>query len=273
MALATVVSDIAPLYEKSSTENKRLDEVLFGMSVQVIDESESGWCYLRTEYGTEGYSPAACFEINTEVASAWRKYPKNVVLAPYIDVQQNAVAEAARIASVPRGGLVVPLGQPGINGWQKVGLPTGAVGYTRSSYIGEAITDWTKISPADMRWNIVETALSYNGTALRTGGRTPLGIDAIGLASMAYLLNGVNIHRDLFIKPGLALHSIPQKRMEEGDLIFFQSSVGVYMGDNRFVHATDYAGGEGVVVSSLRSKDNDFRGDLAKQIVSIGSLF
>ncbi len=273
MGLATVKTDIAPLYERADRLSARVDEALYGMSVQIMQESENGWCYLRTEYGTEGYTPAAFLETDVDVATAWRKYKKITVLAPYVDIQQKASNEGGCLVSVPRGGILVPLGGPGADGWQKIGLTDGAVGYTRSSYLGELITDWSLLSEEDFRWNIVETALSYNGAAFRSGGRTPMGIDAVGLAAMTYMMNGVVIAQQPFIKPGLALHSISFEKMKEGDLLYFGEGMGVYIGDNRFVHATDKQGEEGVLVNSLRPKDNDYRGDLAGHITSVGSVF
>ncbi len=273
MGLATVFSDIAPLYEKPSVESARLDEALYGMSVQVMQESNTGWCYVRTEHNTEGYTPTACLETDVDVASAWRKYKKVTVLAPYVDVMKEASHTAGRLASLPRGGILVPLGKAGVDGWQKVGLTSGTVGYTCASYLGEVIADWNQIAEADLRWNIVETALSYNGTAYRAGGRTPLGMDAVGLVAMSYLLNGILIWHETFLKPGLALHGIKTGAMREGDVLFFRDSVGIYLGEEKFVHATDRPGAEGVAVSSLRKKDKDYRADLASHIAAVGSVF
>lgn len=273
MGLATVRADIAPLYERPDATSTRVDEALYGMSIQIVQESESGWCYVRTEHNTEGYASITLLETDAEVATAWRRYKKASVLAPYIDIQQRPAADGACVLSVPRGGIVVPLETPSEDGWQKIGLTDGKIGFTRASYLGELLSDWTMLSEADLRWNIVETALSYNGAAYRVGGRTPFGMDSIGLAAMAYLMNGVVIRHELFIKPGLALHSIPFERMQEGDLLYFANSVGVYVGDNRFVHATDLVGCEGVLVNSLRPKDDDYRGDLAGHIVAVGSVF
>ena len=273
MGLASVRVDTAPLYERPSADSLRLDEVLYGMSVQVIQESDTGWCYLRTEHRTEGYAPIGCLLTDPEVAAAWRKYKKMVTLAPYIDVQSASQTEAPKVVSVPRGGILVALGTAGIDGWQKVGMVDGAVGYTRASYMGEAITDWQAIPEDDMRWNLVETALSYNGAALRTGGRTPMGIDAMGLIAMSYLLNGVVVPHTPGFRQGDVIHQVPEGRMGEGDILFFRSSAGIYMGEDKFVHATDLAGGEGVVVSSLNSRDENYRGDLAGQIVAVAGLY
>ena len=272
MGLSTVVSDIAPLYERPTVESTRADEALYGMSVQIVQESDTGWSYLRTEYGTEGYTPLACLERNADVAAAWRKYPKKTVLAPYIDVFRQADNAAPRVASLPRGGILVQLNTVS-ESWVKVGLANGGVGFTHGSYLGDVIADWTKLSEEDMRWNLVETALSYNGAAYRVGGRSPLGIDSAGLVAMAYLLNGVSVPREVFLKPGGALQSVKLDKVGEGDVLFFRESAGIYMGEGKFVHATDMAGSEGVVVNSLRERDPDYREDLAAHMVAAGSLY
>lgn len=273
MGQATIKVDVAPLYERPTSDSARTDEALYGMSVQQVEETQQGWSYIRTEHGTEGYTPTACLFTNVEVALAWKKYPKMTVLAPYIDVQRGADFSEGRVASVPRGGLLVGLGKPTPTGWQKVGLIDGSTGYTRPSYLGTTISDWHQMSEEDMRWNIVESALAYNGVAYRRGGRTPLGIDDTGLAAMAYMLNGVLIGQEAYIKKGLALHAIPRHELDEGDVLYFSDSVGIYIGRGEFVHSSTAIGEEGVVVSSLNPQDDHYREDLAQHIVSIGSIF
>lgn len=273
MGFASVQKDIAPLYATPSLENPRYDEALYGMTVQVMEESPNGWSFVRTEHNTRGYVPTVCLNTNADIAVAWKKYKKSVVLAPYIDVLRSPNFEATRILSVPRGGLVVALGVDAPGGWRKVGLADGTLGYTRASYIGDVIEDWSLLREDDMRWNIVESALAYNGTSWRTGGRTPLGVDAVGLVAMAYLLNGVVVPREFFFVEGYALHSIKPAQMEEGDVIYFPDSVGIYMGEDRFVHATRTQGSEGVIVNSLNPHDEDYRSDLADNIMGAASLF
>ncbi len=272
MGLASVITELAPVYKRPSVESERLDEILYGMSVQVMQASDTGWCYLRTEYGVEGYSPLAHFEQDNAVATAWRKYSKMTVLAPYIDIQKEPVEFAPRLVSLTRGGILVQLGLIE-RGWAKVGLSNGGVGYTRASYLGEAIDNWRSLSAADMRWNLVETALSYNGTAYRAGGRTPLGLDASGLVSMTYKLNGVDVPREVYFKPGGEAHPVPSGRMDEGDILYFHNTAGIYIGDGKFVHATEQNGNEGVIISSLRTKDDAYCKELATQIVTVASLY
>ncbi len=272
MGLATVITELAPVYKRPSVESERLDEVLYGMSVQILQASDTGWCYVRAEYGVEGYCPLACLEQDNAVATAWRKYQKMTVLAPYIDIQKQPTTQAARSVSVTRGGVLVQLNLLD-NGWAKVGLPNGDIGYTRASYLGETIENWRTLSVADMRWNLVETVLSYNGTAYRMGGRSPLGMDAAGLVAITYALNGVSVPREVFFKPGGDVHPVPPGRMDEGDILYFHNTAAIYIGDGKFVHATEQNGAEGVLISSLRVKDEAYNKELATQIVAVASLF
>lgn len=273
MSLATVTHDIAPLYKRPDVTSTRIDEALYGMSVQLIDESESGWCYVRTEFATEGYTPANFLERREDVAGAWRKYKKMVVLAPYIDVQQEPEHYGTLLATLPRGGILVPLSSPNDTGWSKVGLADGSVGYTRLSYIGEMIDDWTSLHEEDMRWNIVETALAYNGVAFRSGGRTPLGIDAVGLVTMSYLINGVYVPREMFYRPNTQLRTIQLNQADEGDILYFQNSMAVYIGDNRFIHATEQPGYEGVVVNSFNPRDKEYQQHIAESLITCVTLY
>ncbi len=273
MGLASVAVDLVSVHEKPSSDASRVGELLYGMTVQVVQQSDTGWCYVRSENHIEGYTLSESFQMDSNIAASWRKYKKVTVLAPYIDIQKQPDNNAGTITSVPRGGVLVALTAAGAEGWQKVGLVNGVVGFTRSSYLGEFITDWKTISEDDLRWNLVETALSYNGAAWRSGGRTLLGMDAVGLVTMTYLLNGVVLPPKMELPQNGPLFSIENKMMDEGDVIYFQDSMGIYVGENRFVHATNIPDNEGVVVSSLNPKDDDYREDLATQIVSIGSLF
>ena len=273
MGQATVQKAAAPLHLGPSRETMLIDETLYGMSVQVLDEMGDGWSHVRTEYGVQGYVQSADLNLSAEVAVAWKKYKKHVVLAGYMDVQARPQREAPRIISIPRGGLVVALKEPDFAGWQKVGLANGAMGFTRASYLGAMIDNWSLLREDDMRWNLVESALAYNGTAYRVGGRTTHGMDAPGLAAMAYMLNGVNIPREPNFREGGALHLIAVKAADEGDLLYFRDSVGIMMDKGRFIHATEEVGVEGVVVNSMNPRDENYRENLVNGIIGAASLF
>ncbi len=65
MGLATVMNDIAPVFERPQPDCVRLDEVLYGMTVQLVQQSDTGWCYVRTEYSMDSNSRITCMSLQS----------------------------------------------------------------------------------------------------------------------------------------------------------------------------------------------------------------
>ena len=93
-----------------------------------------------------------------------------------------------------------------------------------------------------MRNELVSTALSMEGKPYRYGGETPAGFDCSGLVVYSYNKLGIQVPRTSY-KQYKASKPVYISRMQPGDLIFFRtdsifvSHVGIYIGDDRFVHA------------------------------------
>jgi len=95
-----------------------------------------------------------------------------------------------------------------------------------------------------LRDRIVETAESYIGLPYRWGGSSPDGgFDCSGLAMAIYQLNGLNLPRssEEQYRAGIP---VKQSQLLRGDLVFFATSrggkvshVGIYAGDDKFIHA------------------------------------
>jgi lipoprotein Spr len=102
--------------------------------------------------------------------------------------------------------------------------------------------------------NLYKTACLWLLTPYHWGGRSKKGIDCSDFASIIYdscyniNISGAcdDIYRDVF--------PIKKSELREGDLLFFKihsrsiSHVGVYLGKNKFIHASS---AKGVVVSDL----------------------
>jgi len=92
------------------------------------------------------------------------------------------------------------------------------------------------------------------GTPYRLGGNTERGIDCSGFAYQLYdkVFNTVigNNSRNIFSM----VNPVNKEELKEGDLVFFKiksrsiSHVGVYLGDNKFAHASS---SRGVMISNL----------------------
>lgn len=269
---ALVIRDIAPLKKEPRFECELADEALYGMAVTVGEEI-GDYIYATTDYRYSGYIRKDALDFDAQRMDAWQRAQHAWVIRPVLDVLATPEVQSHPIITLTRGAQVIPGTME--DGWTKVALIDGRLGYVRSSSLSEPIVDipWKNREVMGLRADLVRRALSYMGTQYRWGGKTPMGIDCSGLCSISYLMNGITIYRDAGIEEGFDLKAIDMDRMAEGDLLFFPGHVAMYIGNGKYVHATAAAGSDGVVINSLREEDPDFRSDLRESITAIGSIF
>lgn len=270
---AIVTSPICPLMTRPSHQCRRGDEALFGMTLEVLEDTRTGWYQVEAPYRYGGYAPADCLLFGDSGVRRWADLPKQVVCKAICDVLSGPAVEFWPLVTLTRGALVSPVGAPDEKGWQRVVLPDGREGYTKCSFLGEY---YKKPFPAEenaFRAAVTATARSYLGVHYRWGGKTPMGIDCSGLTSMSYLLSGVVIYRDAEIREGFPVHPIPRSSMRPGDLLYFPGHTAMYLGEGRYIHSTARCDSDGVVINSLRPEDPDYREDLDKGMTAVGSIF
>ena len=109
-----------------------------------------------------------------------------------------------------------------------------------------------------LRSQLVAIALEMQGTPYRYGGTSPSsGFDCSGLVHYSFLQHGVNVPRTS-LSQFKASRPIRINQLKPGDLVFFRtknirvSHVGIYIGDNKFVHAP--GSGKTVQVTSLDNR-------------------
>jgi len=109
------------------------------------------------------------------------------------------------------------------------------------------------------RDQIVRTAESFVGVKYKYGGRAPnTGFDCSGLTMAVYQLNGLRLPRTS-VQQYTYGKLISKNELKKGDLVFFATSggdnvshVGVYIGDNQFIHAPSE--GKSITTESLSSR-------------------
>jgi hypothetical protein len=95
-----------------------------------------------------------------------------------------------------------------------------------------------------LRNEIVETARRFIGLPYQWGGSSPdHGFDCSGLTMAVYRINGLNLPRTSKEQYRTGI-PIKKGQLKSGDLVFFSTSkrkrvshVGIYTGDNKFIHA------------------------------------
>lgn len=260
--LVTITSSVASLRQKPYMDSELADEVLFGMSAKVC-EDYGDWLYVETDYGYKGYVNKS--DVVGEEAGGWNKKNKATIIASFADVLYQPKFSADKLISIPRGSLIALTGE--ISGdWLQVELPKGDRGWTRK----EAVQRHELKSGSELRQAIVDAALLYINTQYRWGGKTPMGIDCSGLSSMAYALNGITLPRDSEDQMNF-MRKIHRKESKPGDLLFFPGHVAVYIGEDKFVHATGT--GAAVKINSLNKSSKLYRKDLDEKYICTGTVF
>jgi len=102
---------------------------------------------------------------------------------------------------------------------------------------------------------LVATARGYTGVRYRWAGMSSRGMDCSGLIARVLQHHGIRAPHNAAQLFALGL-PVSYEELQPGDLLFFQTSrrgishVGMYVGDNQFIHASSGAGR--VVTTSLR---------------------
>ena len=287
MRYGIVKGSLCTIYEKASEKmvsdgqvlSGIADEVTHGMIVAVTGDAEAEkypetessaamFLPVRTFYNYTGYLPAEdVLEVPLEAAKEWEASDLRVVNGICVDVTSLPKVQGVKLISLFRGSLVKVLDwESEREGWARVELADGRVGYMRNQFLSEKKFSqagaWLEELPqaeiADenaFRRAVAETAKTYLGVQYRWGGKTTAGIDCSGLVSASYMLNGILIYRDAKIMDGFPLREIRKEEMKMGDLLFFPGHVAMYLGDGLYIHSTGKIGSGGVVPSlSYRSK-------------------
>lgn len=272
MKKSLIFTPITFIMKEPEIGSERVDEGLCGMEVEIINIVSDEWVEIKTKYHYTGYIHIKNLIQNDNILKAWETLEKRVVLKNTADVLMDSKIQSSLILNIPKGGVVGFISKTG-DGWVKVFLSDGSIGYMRESHLAEKLKNITIKNENYLRKNLVKIAYSYMGTGYRWGGKTPMGIDCSGLCFMAYYLNGIIIYRDAAIKEGFPIKKISFSLIKEGDLIFFPGHVAMYIGNQKYIHSTLKVGSDGVVINSLNPNDRDFRRDLSEKIIAAGSIF
>lgn len=101
---------------------------------------------------------------------------------------------------------------------------------------------------------VVKNAISKLGLPYMIGGCGPNSFDDIGFVVYVYDKSGIKIENTIKSQMENGI-TVKKEEIEDGDLVFFRekndkaSHVGIYIGDNKFIHAEKESGR--IVITSL----------------------
>lgn len=278
MQQAIVIAPKAILYESVIMKNHCLvaqnvsDELLSGWLLTVT-EYQGDFLKIITHYGYTGWIKAKdVHRISEEEYGLWNIRSGSLLLLTQrlTDVLSFPKVQAPVNTTLFMGSTVIPLGGRK-DGWQKVRLADNTTGYVPA--IALTASPSAATSQTELRSCIINYALSYLGTQYRWGGKTHEGIDCSGLTFMSYFMCGILIYRDASIQKGYPVREIPRSQIKPADLLYFPGHIALYLGNDKYIHATGNLNSYGCVINSLDSRDMDYRADLAESLYAVGSVF
>ena len=244
-----------------------LDKLSHGTKVDVVSTA-NGWYkisyedltgYVSSDYlvlddaldadsAVSANSPAAAMAAqSTPQPMAETTYGK--VTASALNVRSEPNTESDRVGSLRSGKIVEILGQTQ-SGWYQI-----EDGYISAEYV--VLVDEAEASKASLGQEIADYALQFVGYPYVYGGSSPSGFDCSGFTSYVYRQFGYSLNRSAANQLDNGT-PVSMSELQPGDLVLFKkagtgskraSHVGLYIGNNQFVHASTST--VGVIVSSL----------------------
>ena len=274
---------------KPDYESPLETQSLMGTVVEIIGE-EGYWRQVVTpEPYTAWCTNLGLVEMTAEQINEYKAAPKYICTSQHSGVYATPSLNGKRLSDLSMGNLVRVVYIEGKKPkasvqkkWAEVMLPDGRKGWTPSADLA-LFAQWAdkqKIT-AD---NIVNTAMTFEGTPYLWGGASSKGLDCSGLVRLTFFMNGhllprnasqqVNHGREIIMecdhsitKDSDRLYHEMQKRIKNlkpGDLVFFGSPkstlskerithVGIYIGNGKIIHASHK-----VRVNSLLPGEKDY---------------
>ncbi|MDY3859836.1 MAG: SH3 domain-containing protein [Candidatus Limivicinus sp.] len=235
-----------------------------------IIDGQSGYVFsqyvTRTDNGQENYGSEANGEVEIENNAPAEQPEATPETTPvetkdgYISgnnvrMRNGASMSAGILCELSYGNRVTICGYSG--DWTNV-IYDGQSGYVYSQYVREGSLNYSEIvnnsgDGSDLGRQIADYALQFVGYNYSWGGKSPsTGFDCSGLVYYVYSQFGYTLNR---VACDQANNGVAVTELQPGDILCFYSGssyighVGIYIGDNKFVHAQNSA--TGVVVTEL----------------------
>ena len=242
------------LYLRQSPAGDIIATLPQGTTVAVINNSSS-WFRVAVG-GQEGYVSGEY--LTGTLTSDFALGNGRIICDTTVNLRQQPSTSSKVLASLRNNTTVQALGV--YQGWYKV-VYNGQQGYVHPDYLtfapaqdvaGAAISASVAVQPAEhaiaytgasqQRAEVLSFAAQFLGTPYVYGGSTPSGFDCSGFTSYV-LKNPVDTIPRVAQSQFDATTHVTREELLPGDLVFFGSSassishVGIYVGDDQFIHS------------------------------------
>ena len=227
-----------------------VSQALLGMPVKILEE-KGGWRRVQTPDRYIGWINGSVTPLSKEGMNHYLQKPKVIITALNTRSYVDAGNETLPVTDLVAGNMLEVISADGA--YYRVGYPDGRKAYVMKKDAKE-VADWLKETSVTGE-SILHAAMQLLGIPYLWGGTSVKGLDCSGFAKQVYWMHGIILARDasqqvrygrLVDEAGDLSDALP------GDLLFFGTKataenqqervvhVGIYIGDRRFIHASDY---------------------------------
>ena len=231
---------------ESNTGSTILKNLDHGTQVEVLTAVENGWYQIAHE-GTTGYVSGDYLTVDAAEAAALpvEELPTYVrITTSALNVRSGPGTEYEKVGQLGMGTVAEAVAT--LDGWYQL-----VSGYISAEYA-------QGIDPSQMGQGqaIADFALQFVGYPYVYGGSSPSGFDCSGFTSYVYKQFGYSINRTASAQLDNG-YAVSMSELQPGDLVMFKKGstskrathVGLYIGNNQFVHASTSS--VGVIISSM----------------------
>lgn len=245
-----IYNSVGTIRAKASYSSEMVSQVLLGMPVRILDKSGS-WTRIQTPEGYIGWIAGSVQPFSVNELNEYMKKTKIMITDQYGQSYSKADKLSQPISDIVVGNMFTISGN--LDNFYKVTYPDGREAFVEKQS-AQLVSNWlNNISLTGE--SIVETSKKLMGVPYVWGGTSSKGLDCSGFTKMVYWLHGIIIDRDASqqVKNGIQIDSIGIfDKAQKGDLVFFGKKateenpnervihVGIYIGDKKFIHASDY---------------------------------
>ena len=233
---------------KPSTDAEVISKLSKDATVELISTAD-GWCEVVSG-GQVGYVSADYISVDGIAVQNAR----GMVTGSCVNVRSQPTTGAGIVTKIYAGSVIDLLALN--NNWYTISY-NGTTGYVCADYIRQ----YTASEASTIGEEVAALALGYLGTPYVYGGESPKGFDCSGFTRYVYKQFGYDLPHSATSQWFNSGTYVERADLQPGDLVLFCdpsrsngkacSHVGVYIGDNEFVHASSGSSGKYVRISSL----------------------
>jgi len=250
--IGVVIDTTVDVFAEADIKSERVTQAIFNQPVEILEETED-WLKVKVVDGYTGWVKSKFVSTDT-LSIDKNKYKYKVVISAKTKTIYSQVKGGITVKEVVMGTELYANNK--IDGSYEVALPGRITGWVSEE--GTIELEPEVQIPETQAEDFIDTAKKFKGVKYMWGGVSANGLDCSGLTYICARINGINLPRDSKdqFKVG---KRVEKSEIQPGDLVFFStnedlkdiSHVGIYLGDNEFIHA---AKGKGyVLISSIES--------------------